>query len=502
MSNIIELLQEDFNNRDLNKTVKDLPPIEGIANISITAQRLHKAIKSNESMFLIFDLDADSLTAYAIFYHYMKQIGYSNYYYHTYSRNDDGYGSNLTKIKEQYQGQSLVFYNDIGTSANKQVDWFIEQGADVCIIDHHEPSSSLPRTYFIVNTNSGICDYPLKNLCAGDTLFLTLVEVNKLLGKPVNMNNDLFVISTISHISDMMSLTGNYRPFIKLGLSKFKDVTVPFLKVLYDEIFGRWNKEVTAMDVSFSISPLLNSTHRNNVSYLAKQFIEAKDYSEALDLYNQLKANNNKRKAIVNSINPIVDDSDNVIITTIDESISKGFTGLIANKIANSYNKPTLVYRKSGDVWSGSGRSPNGILFKDLVNESGLAKGQGHQEAFGSSISPNNIDKLKDYLNKKIDLSQIKTSINSYELNPLEITYELIDTLEMFEPTGIGNEKPVFHYDISTLDYSIEYKGNYSIINIENVKGYYFGSDKLGLLDSIEYTIESKYKIIVQQIVF
>jgi single-stranded-DNA-specific exonuclease len=502
LTNLNNLISTELSNRDLDKTFKDLPSIDTITNITTSSKRLLKAIKDNESIILIYDLDSDGLSSFSLMHHYFRQINFKNYKSLKYSRNSDGYGGCSENTCKQITDQSLAIFMDIGTSSNSWVDRFNEQNIDTIIIDHHLPSNTtLPETPYIVNTNSGICDYSLKSLCAGSTTFLFLVTLNKLLDKPVDMNQDLLAIATLSQIGDMTLINGIYRPFIKLGLDKFSKSTIPYLQVIYNELFSKYRKVVTSTDISFSVIPLFNSTHRLDMSYLAIKFIGSKTYSEALNLFKQLQEVNLERKNMTKELTNKLDkfkSNDKVVVLVVDESTPKGLTGLIANQLMTKYNKPALVYKQYGDELIGSGRSPNGIPLLDIVNRSNFGKSQGHQLAHGTSTKQ--LSKLITYLNEEINLNNIVVKDKGHYLDPNDITDELVEILKSGEPYGVGNPKLEFNF--KTDDYELVRKPNYTIFRIGDVEAWYFSkiSEEIHTIE-LTYTIENRYKVLVSNLI-
>ena len=124
---------------------------------------------------------------------------------------------------------------------------------------------------------------------------------------------------------------------------------------------------------------------------------------------------------------------------------------VIASRLKDYFNKPSIVLTKSNKILKASARSTKnyniGKIIKTLVDENIIEKGGGHNMAAGFSIKEDNLKTLdnfiqKDYLknNKNFELifkydSEIPGSV---------INKNLYNEINKLAPYGSGNSLPIF----------------------------------------------------------
>jgi len=263
-------------------------------------------------------------------------------------------------------------------------------------------------------------------------------------------------LAAISTISDIMPLVDENRILVKEGLKRIPHTSNLGLKVLlgYCDLPDR---ELTARDVAWAISPLVNSAGRMGDAHIAVELFTTDDLQRANELSKLLIELNEKRKEKgeknLSIIRPIVEDKyykDPIIVLSTDKA-EHGVTGIIASKIARRFSKPAIIIVNDGKIGIGSGRGAGDFDLASLVSRCSdlLMKYGGHRSAVGFTIATDNIETFRERIHMMVN--EEGSDFNCQEvleveavLLPEDITFKLIEELSVFEPTGVGNPPPQF----------------------------------------------------------
>ena len=213
---------------------------------------------------------------------------------------------------------------------------------------------------------------------------------------------DLVALSLISDSMDMSDQQN--RVFYHYGLETTDNIRNIFLYKTFEKFIGL-DKPYTQRDISFKIVPKFNSVVRSNNTELKQQIIECfigceNDYDNILEKCaechkNQIKLVDN----IISNYNDDIDKAskDNIVVLSCND-MPRSYSGLVAGKIMNICNKPTIIGKIKDNTLIGSLRSP--IPLRNELNENEYVEWAiGHENSCGISIAENNIDKLIDYYN-------------------------------------------------------------------------------------------------------
>jgi single-stranded-DNA-specific exonuclease len=167
--------------RDVDKrfqTLKDIPTPNQFKDIIKATNRIIKAIKSNETINLVGDYDADGVTSTAIIVEFFRKALGVEVKYIIPNRFTDGYGISENIVKRIDDG--IVITVDNGISSHEAAILCKEKGLDLIITDHHTVGDSIPDAYAIINPKQKIVIFHLK-IYAGQMLRGIYVQVsNKL----------------------------------------------------------------------------------------------------------------------------------------------------------------------------------------------------------------------------------------------------------------------------------------------------------------------------------
>lgn len=358
-------------------------------NMKMAVERLKKAIDDGEKIGVLVDADCDgNLSAALITKFLLRFTNNLTYFFHV------AKGHGLVQNKEEDipqqvldSGVSLLIAPDSSTNDAPQCQWLKSNGVDVIICDHHEVTTSNPYAIIInhhlgegLNTALSGCGVTFKfaqacaeswNIDLGDLYY------------------DLVATSIISDVCDLTTLEN--RAYVKYG---FEHITDPMLELMFNKFNRKGNNPI---GVSWGTAPPINSLCRGDDQRAKMDFFMALvgngDMNEGVAVAR--KAHNEQSKivkTIYEEIEPDLDQNHKVVIGYTTEEY-KGYTGLIANKITGNFGKPALVLRElNSTTWSGSLRSPVDIA--DKINESKLAKCQGHLSAAGIFLKKSNLNRL------------------------------------------------------------------------------------------------------------
>ena len=358
-------------------------------NMREGVERLKKAIDGGEKIGILTDCDGDGQLSAALIVKFL--LRFTNnlaYFFHV------GKGHGLVQNKDEDipqqvldSGVSLLIAPDSSTNDAPQCQWLKSNGVDVIICDHHEVTTPNPYAIIInhhlgegLNTALSGCGVTFKfaqacaeswNIDIGDLYY------------------DLVATSIISDVCDLTTLEN--RAYIKYG---FEHITDPMLELMFTKFNRKGNNPI---GVSWGAAPPINSLCRGDDQQAKMDFFMALigkgDMDEGISIAR--KAHNEQTKivkTIYQEIEPDLDQSHKVVIGYTTEEY-KGYTGLIANKITGNFGKPALVLRElNSTTWSGSLRSP--VDISDKINESKLAKCQGHLSAAGIFLKKSNLNRL------------------------------------------------------------------------------------------------------------
>lgn len=427
---------------------------------------------NNEHIVILGDYDSDGINSVAIMVSALRNIG-ADVSYYTNNRFIDGYGLCINSIKEimrLYPGTKLVITVDNGIMSHEGIDYAKKLGLKVVVTDHHEQGASLPNADAVVDPKRKDCQYPFKGLCGAGVAFKLMLLVYYKLGLNLKFIYDMMDLVALATVSDVVPIVDENRILVKEGLELIRAEKRPVFK-LFRDVTG-----VTEINSHFTIGfiygPMLNAIGRINgeANRAIEIFLET-DKTKIFNEISYLKKLNEERKALTEEQMLIAEKM--LKQTTIKEAIvlyneefHEGIIGLIAGRIKEKYNRPTIVFTKDKNYLKGSARSIDGFHIKEafdaiapLINKYG-----GHEKAAGLSIDEN---KLNEFESALINLCNAKLSETDYikkyyidaVLDSTKINVEIVDELKELEPFGEGFPKPLFALNNFNAD-EVRYMGN------------------------------------------
>jgi single-stranded-DNA-specific exonuclease len=414
---------------------------------------------------IVGDYDVDGVISIYLLYTGIKKCG-GNVDYVIPSRINDGYGINNEIVREaEKDGIDTIITCDNGIAAIEQIKLAKELGLTVIVTDHHDlpfvVDEAGEKKYLsteadaVINPKQKDCNYPFKGLCGAAVVFKLIQELYLIFELPLESTYCLMEYAAIATICDVVDLIDENRIIVKKGLELLNNTENIGLKALIKET-GIEDKEIGVYHIGFIIGPSINASGRLDSALKALELLLSNDLDHANLLAKELRELNEERKQMtidgVEKIINIIENSEikkDKILVIYEPEIHESIAGIIAGRIKEKYNRPTIILTQGKDGVKGSGRSIEEYNMFEEISECKdlLLKFGGHPMAAGLSLEETNISQFRKKLNENTSLTDDDLISRIYidmQL-PLEyISFKLIDELKLLEPFGKGNNKPIF----------------------------------------------------------
>lgn len=449
----------------LNRGLKTKEAIEGfiqptadwfhnpllLSDMEKTVERIQLAIEENELITVYGDYDADGVTSTIIMLEAIEMLG-GRVNYFIPNRFKEGYGPNVSAFEELIQeGTQLIITVDNGIAGHKAVDRANELGVDVIITDHHECPVDLPKAYSIVHPRHPNGHYPFGDLSGAG---VSLKVAQALLGELPEEHLELAMIGTVA---DLVSLTDENRAITYFGLKMIRQTGRLGLLSLFTKSSLK-PEDIDEETIGFKLSPPINAVGRLGDASMVVELLKTFDEAEAAKLSELVLKKNEERKQLVEDITKQVmanldNFKDDNIIVMKDSTWHEGVLGIVASRVTEKVNKPTLILNENlkNNIIKGSGRSISGFNLYDCVNEAKhlLSSFGGHEMACGLSLDLSNFESFKKAINQSaMHLTGGESLIKELTIDSVaeeqDLSVQLVDEIAMIKPFGQGNEKPVF----------------------------------------------------------
>jgi len=419
-------------------------------------------IKDKKRIRIVGDFDVDGIMSVYILYKGLKSFG-AEVDYIIPDRVIDGYGININIVNNaKEEGIDTIITCDNGIAAINQIKHAKELGMTVIVTDHHDipyTEENNTKVYLstdadaIINPKQLDCKYPFKSLCGAGVVYRFI----RYLSDRLNLNNkdEYLEFVAIATICDVVDLVGENRIIVRKGLEALNSTKNIGLKALID-MCGVLNKEIGVYHVGFILGPTINASGRLDTALYALELLLTEDMQLAYEMAKNLRdLNDDRRKMTIDGVDKVIDQIEakkmqkSKVLVVYEPDIHESIAGIIAGRIKDKYNMPTIVLTKGIEGVKGSARSIEEYnMFeelskcKDLLNRFG-----GHSMAAGLSLDEDNIDELRSRLNQYTILTEEDLIPKIYidmQLPFEYINYKLINEIKILEPYGKGNSKPLF----------------------------------------------------------
>ena len=456
-----------------------------------TVLRAIKAITNNEKIGIFGDYDVDGATSTAILGNYFKEIGREIEIYIP-DRKTEGYGPSEKAFNKLISnGSNLIFTVDCGTLSFETINYSRTKNIDVIVLDHHQAEINLPNAYSLINPNRYDDESKLNYLCAAGVCFMFLVALNKKLreiewfkkNKKIepNLINYLDLVA-LGTVCDVVPLIGLNRAFVSQGLEIMRKRSNPGLKIL-KSVCGIENN-ITTYHLGYILGPRINAGGRvGKCSHGANLFL-SKNSKEIFKIASELESFNNERKQLELEMldkieKKITIDKTKPFIILSGHNWHSGIIGIIASRIKDKYNKPTIIISFHNGLGHASARSVVGFdigsMILSAVQSKILKKGGGHKMAGGFTIEEKKIEEFTNFLSNKISKTTKKLVKDNFlffdtKISPSALNENFFFDINSLSPFGSGNPEPKFVIENLKLIKS-------SVVAEKHIKSIFSGQD-------------------------
>ncbi len=450
--------------RFLNPELGDLSDPDKFYQMEKAVERINTAIEKKERIFIHGDFDVDGITATAILWGYLFRERGAKVLPYIPSRVDEGYGmteKSISAIKKK--GADLIITVDCGIRDVELVKKYRKtsrnpDGVDFIITDHHKPGDRIPGYIPVVHPDHPKGHYPFKNL-SGAAVAWKLVAALEKDRDPERFaweNVDGIDLVAFSTVCDLMPLNGENRILVKYGIQKIRKNKAPWISAMSDEAkINQANLET--YHFGYVLGPRINAAGRIGDPIDALRLLTTKKDRVAAALANKLGKLNSERQTltdeILNDARAMIeqDGTGNHLHFAYGNDWPEGIVGLVAGKIQDEYNRPTIVVTINGKEARGSARSINGFNIIEIIEEQKdlLLRYGGHAEAAGFSLKPENVEEFKERLQKIARETLTKEQLIKEKpvdviVDPGELKWDVLEEITKLAPFGYKNRRPVF----------------------------------------------------------
>lgn len=478
-----------------------------LKDVEEAARAIKQFIEEHKKIRIIGDYDVDGIMSTYILVSSLKNLG-ANVDYDIPNRVTDGYGLNERLVrKAKEDGVDMIITCDNGIAAYDAIELSEKEGIFTIVTDHHlvpyeiingKKVEKLPPSHFVVNPHRKDDESKFKEICGAVVAYKVCLVLYDIFNKDNYYVRSKLKYAAMAIICDVMPLIDENRAIVKIGLKELTEVkNIPFEDIqsinINNDESGRFDllnerpdqnkiaykndisdKYITSEDIpikelmeaagvknyvnsftiGFMIGPIFNASGRISNAKIAVDMLLCNDIEKIKEAAKNLVELNsirkNKTKEATEEAQAQVEKyKDDDVLVLYLKDLHESIAGIVAGRIKEQENKPTIVLVDGKSFAKGSGRSIDSYLMYDELHkcEDLLLKYGGHKKAAGLSLEADNIDELRKRLNKNSSLTKddFSSTVNIDVVMPISyISIKLIKEVGILEPFGEMNAKPLF----------------------------------------------------------
>lgn len=457
-----------------------------IDDLQIIGNMIKKAVSEKKRISVVTDYDVDGIMC-SLIMDLLLKLFKADYEIYIPRRISDGYGISET-IVEKITGDFIITC-DNGIAAVEAVRIAKNRGKHVVILDHHLPQVragqiKIPEADYILDLQAGMGRANYLNYCGAGLIYKLFCEFTL----DENEKDLAAAYAAIATIADMVELRGDNRKIVKKGLRVLNErlhLSDPLNYLLYQCNIHH----ISEKDIGFLIGPIINAVGRlydNGGQYCFYTFTKTENYEENIDKIisiNDLRKKITKQALLTakNIIQTSSFENDTVIVVKL-EHVSEGVLGLVAGKLAEEFQRPSIVFTeaKQDGLLKGSGRTFGHINLKEVLDQCSkfIEKYGGHTAAAGITIKKENLPNFRKRANEIVKEKSSPDFFYDLDIHQGEIT-KMIKELEKYAPFGIGNPEIVFCINKFVLFPTM--KGKYASFGKQKEHIKFYGQNVIGI---------------------
>lgn len=460
-----EIVDAIFSDRGITDVDTFLNPTEDMLLPDLpetyTAMRwLLDSIKHNDKICILFDVDLDGISAGAIMTRYLRDLGVK-----TEQRINDWkkHGVQKENLEDLCQFDLLIIVDSLDSTIDNY-KYLTDHTTSVIVLDHHAINPSVPYSDYVCLVSSQYEEYQNKALSGAGVVWKFCKAIDNY--KQINYADKYMDLAACGLVADMMDMAiPENRYIVSRGLNGLTNLAVK-------KIVGSYPFNSTA--IAFSVAPLVNAANRLNKNQDAMMAFLSDDNKEVLKYIRIMKKCKEEQNEEVSEMMTDIEKQcssqlDKKMITVFVDT-PNGITGLIGNKLLEKYKRPILILKDTGDTYSGSMRSVGTGDFMAIINESGLARADGHEYAAGFEMPKCNLKKFNKYIEEK--LVDFKTDVDveaDVQIGIHQLNSDLIDRIKSIDRISGNGFRPIRFYidDIDEYNVSFMGEGKHLIIEVQ-----------------------------------
>jgi single-stranded-DNA-specific exonuclease len=441
-----------------------------LPGISEAIERIQQALVNKEKVLVFGDRDVDGITGTVLLVDYLQSLGIDAVW--RIPIEDEPYGLSVKAVEDfASKNGKLIVTVDCGISSHAEIEYAITLGLDVVITDHHTPKEVLPNALAIVNPKLSNSSYPFPDISGCTVAYKLVCALQTFSGIPYfgRKDREYIQLACLGAVGDIVPLRNENRLIVGSGLKALMENPRYGLSELLISL-GLAGKRISAKELSWIVCPAINAAGRMGSPDKVVSLLLEKDSLRRIRLAGEIKSLNGKRQRLGLKTWPVIERlaSDSIgrfegkLVVAADENISRGITGVMANRLVDCYRIPSMVAHLGKDIAIGSIRSPGNYDIRLLLEPMGdiLLNYGGHANALGFSMLRQLWDQFIDRLEIEVgfihsdDVPDEVIAIDA-ELLQEYIAPDILAIVDLFEPYGTGNEPLVFlSQGLKVIDYS------------------------------------------------
>jgi len=433
-------------------------------DMQAAVDRVFLAAERHEKVVVYGDYDIDGITASAVLMEGLQAYGLEVTSYIP-DRFEEGYGINQAALEKlQAEGAQLVVSVDCGITSVKEAQWARAHGLDLVITDHHAVGEEIPDALAVLNPKRVGDMYPCKDLAGVGVAFTLVRALQRLGGRPTaGQEKWLLDLVAMGTICDVVPLVGENRVLASFGLKVLRRTRRVGLRALA-EVGGVNIGAISAHEVGFVLGPRMNAAGRLEHAARSLELVMTSDRVRAGNIATELEELNRQRRADQAAIFAEADElaaasPDDPVLVLAAPNWSHGVVGIVASKLAEKWRRPVLLAQVLDEKVKGSARSVPGFNMVEALRSQAhvLERFGGHFFAAGYTFPLKRLDELRaglnDYYRQTMSEGGDEAPVVVPEVSWRDLSrvnHDLLALLELLEPHGNSNPKPVVH--LSGLD--------------------------------------------------